>query len=48
MYDMWKRQQVHENERTMHRAKVHGKEFGKMVKATSGRPRFGKNSGQPG
>ena len=32
----------------MHRVEVLARIFGKMEKATSGRPRFGKKSGQAG
>ena len=37
MLEVWKRQQVHEDARQMHRAEILGKEFGKMEKATHGR-----------
>ena len=42
MYDMWKRQYVHENTRKMHRAKVPVKKKKKMEKATFGRTQHGK------
>ena len=42
MYEMWKRQSVHEDARKMHSAEVHVRKFGKIGMATSGRPRFGK------
>ena len=45
---MWKRQQVHEDAREMHRAEVIVRKLGKMEKATLGRPRFGKKNGQAG
>ena len=36
MYEMWKRQQVHEDARQMSRAKILGKEFGKWRKRHMG------------
>ena len=45
---VWKRQQVHEDARKMHRTKEPVTNFGKMEKATSWEPRFGKKSGQTG
>ena len=45
---MWKRQQVHEDARTMYRAEILGKDFGKMVNATYGRTRYGEKNGQAG
>ena len=37
MYEMWKRQQKHEDARKMYRTKILVKKFGKMEKAPSGR-----------
>ena len=37
MREVWKRQQVHDDARQIHRAEIHGKEFGKMEKVTHGR-----------
>ena len=48
MHEVWKRQQVHEDARKMHRAEVLDRNFGKKGKATCGRPRFGEKSGQAG
>ena len=46
MHGIWKRQQVNESTRKMHRAKILVKELGKIGKATFERARCGKKSGQ--
>ena len=37
MFEMWKRKQMHEDARKMHRTKILVKKFGKMEKSPSGR-----------
>ena len=37
MYEMWKRKQIHEDARKMHRTNILVKKFGEMEKASSGR-----------
>ena len=48
MHEMWKRQQVHENARNMHRAEVLVKDLGELENATFERARYGKKNGQAG
>ena len=48
MYEVWKKWEVHQNARKVHRAEVLVRKVGQMGKATFGRPRFGEKSSQAG